>query len=138
MGDNWAEGPRTYKGLATHGYPNMFWLNGPQSSATASATHTLDEIATHIAKVIAKMNKEEVDKEGAGGPDTDASEKDGPEGGGFQSGLDARCPVTLAGQADWPQDAARGGREGARPRARRKGCARAQLRQQPLRCATAP
>ncbi len=31
LNDKWADGPRTYLGLATHGFPNMFMITGPQS-----------------------------------------------------------------------------------------------------------
>lgn len=31
--DHWRDGVRTYLGLASHGFPNLFMINGPQSSA---------------------------------------------------------------------------------------------------------
>ena len=43
---------------ATRGFPNMFWLNGPQGIITNSATFALDEISTHIAHITAKMRQE--------------------------------------------------------------------------------
>ncbi len=32
----WADGPRTYLGVATHGFPNMFMITGPQSPSVLS------------------------------------------------------------------------------------------------------
>jgi cyclohexanone monooxygenase len=32
----WADGPRTYLGLTTHGFPNMFMITGPQSPSVLS------------------------------------------------------------------------------------------------------
>jgi cation diffusion facilitator CzcD-associated flavoprotein CzcO/acetyl esterase/lipase len=31
--DHWADGQRAYIGMATHGFPNLFHINGPQSAA---------------------------------------------------------------------------------------------------------
>ena len=31
--DHWAHGQRAYLGMATHGFPNLFHINGPQSAA---------------------------------------------------------------------------------------------------------
>ncbi len=31
LAETWAEGPRTYLGIMTHGFPNMFMITGPQS-----------------------------------------------------------------------------------------------------------
>jgi cation diffusion facilitator CzcD-associated flavoprotein CzcO len=31
LNEKWADGPRTYLGLATHGFPNLFEITGPQS-----------------------------------------------------------------------------------------------------------
>ncbi|SKW94830.1 putative flavoprotein involved in K+ transport [Mycobacteroides abscessus subsp. massiliense] len=33
LADHWSEGQRAYVGMATHGFPNLFHINGPQSSA---------------------------------------------------------------------------------------------------------
>jgi cyclohexanone monooxygenase len=32
----WADGPRTYLGLTTHGFPNLFMITGPQSPSVLS------------------------------------------------------------------------------------------------------
>jgi cyclohexanone monooxygenase len=34
--EKWAEGPRTYLGIATHGFPNLFMITGPQSPSVLS------------------------------------------------------------------------------------------------------
>jgi cyclohexanone monooxygenase len=34
--DKWNEGPRTYLGLMSHGYPNLFFITGPQSPSVLS------------------------------------------------------------------------------------------------------
>jgi cyclohexanone monooxygenase len=34
--EKWESGPRTYLGLATHGFPNMFMITGPQSPSVLS------------------------------------------------------------------------------------------------------
>lgn len=34
--EKWADGPHTYLGLATHGFPNLFMITGPQSPSVLS------------------------------------------------------------------------------------------------------
>ncbi|MEQ3549538.1 NAD(P)/FAD-dependent oxidoreductase [Pseudonocardia nematodicida] len=34
--DKWADGPRSYLGVATHGFPNLFMITGPQSPSVLS------------------------------------------------------------------------------------------------------
>jgi len=34
--EKWVEGPRTYLGIATHGFPNLFMITGPQSPSVLS------------------------------------------------------------------------------------------------------
>src|SRR5262249_60739043 len=34
--EKWADGPRTYLGVATRGFPNMFMITGPQSPSVLS------------------------------------------------------------------------------------------------------
>jgi cyclohexanone monooxygenase len=34
--DEWAQGPHSYLGLATHGFPNLFMITGPQSPSVLS------------------------------------------------------------------------------------------------------
>ncbi|MEL6892841.1 MAG: alpha/beta hydrolase fold domain-containing protein, partial [Actinomycetota bacterium] len=36
LGKKWADGPKTYLGLMTHGFPNLFMVTGPQSPSVLS------------------------------------------------------------------------------------------------------
>jgi len=36
LSETWADGPRTYLGLAVHGFPNLFTITGPQSPSVLS------------------------------------------------------------------------------------------------------
>ncbi len=36
LADKWADGPRTYLGLTTQGFPNLFVITGPQSPSVLS------------------------------------------------------------------------------------------------------
>ncbi|QYG91945.1 NAD(P)/FAD-dependent oxidoreductase [Iamia sp. SCSIO 61187] len=52
--DAWAEGPRTYLGLAVHGFPNLFTVTGPGSPSVltnmvVSIEHHVDWIADAVA-----------------------------------------------------------------------------------------
>ena len=44
--DRWADGPQTYLGLATHGFPNMFMITGPQSPSVL--TNMVVAIEQHV------------------------------------------------------------------------------------------
>ncbi len=44
--DKWADGPRTYLGLATHGFPNLFLITGPGSPSVLS--NMLPSIEQHV------------------------------------------------------------------------------------------
>jgi cyclohexanone monooxygenase len=44
--DEWAEGPKTYLGLMTHGFPNMFMITGPGSPSVLSNMPT--SIEQHV------------------------------------------------------------------------------------------
>lgn len=57
--DAWAEGPRTYLGLAVHGFPNLFTVTGPGSPSVltnmiVSIEHHVDWIADALAHVAAE------------------------------------------------------------------------------------
>uniref|UniRef100_UPI002610B0DF flavin-containing monooxygenase n=1 Tax=uncultured Chloroflexus sp. TaxID=214040 RepID=UPI002610B0DF len=50
LNDKWAEGPRTYLGLATHGFPNLFMITGPQSpSVLTNMTVAIEQHVEWIA-----------------------------------------------------------------------------------------
>jgi cation diffusion facilitator CzcD-associated flavoprotein CzcO len=49
----WADGPRTYLGLTTHGFPNMFMITGPQSpSVLSNMPVAIEQNSDFIAGVI--------------------------------------------------------------------------------------
>jgi cation diffusion facilitator CzcD-associated flavoprotein CzcO len=52
--EHWQEGVRTYLGLASHGFPNLFMINGPQSSA-GNNPRTTEFQAELITRCIAEM-----------------------------------------------------------------------------------
>ena len=52
LSEKWSHGPRTYLGLHSHGFPNMFFLGAIQTGLTSNFTHTLKEQARHIAFVV--------------------------------------------------------------------------------------
>ncbi len=55
--DKWAAGPRTYLGLATAGYPNLFIITGPGSpSVLASMTVGIEHHVDWITQCIAWLN----------------------------------------------------------------------------------
>ena len=52
----WQEGPRTFLGLATHGFPNMFMITGPGSpSVLASMIQAIEQHVDWIADCMAHM-----------------------------------------------------------------------------------
>mgnify|MGYP003776837655 CR=1 FL=1 len=58
----WADGPRTYLGLATHGFPNMFMITGPQSpSVLSNMPVTIEQNAEFIAGLIGHMRETDAD-----------------------------------------------------------------------------
>lgn len=54
--EKWAEGPRTYLGLATAGFPNMFMITGPQSpSVLSNMPVSIEQHVEWIAACIRQM-----------------------------------------------------------------------------------
>ena len=49
LADKWAEGPSTFHGLHSHGFPNVYFMGFVQSVISANAPHVLAEQARHIA-----------------------------------------------------------------------------------------
>lgn len=47
LADKWAEGPKTYLGLAVHGFPNLFVVTGPGSPSVLS--NMIVSIEQHVA-----------------------------------------------------------------------------------------
>jgi cation diffusion facilitator CzcD-associated flavoprotein CzcO len=58
----WVDGPRTYLGLTTHGFPNLFMITGPQSpSVLSNMPVAIEQNAEFIAGLIAYMREHDVD-----------------------------------------------------------------------------
>ncbi|MCK9991837.1 MAG: hypothetical protein Dbin4_00357 [Alphaproteobacteria bacterium] len=52
LSTKWADGPRTYHGFFSNGFPNCFFMGMIQTGMTANFTHMLNEQANHIAYVV--------------------------------------------------------------------------------------
>lgn len=53
LDEYWADGFRSLHGLASHNFPNYFWVNGmSQAGVTANFAHTLTEQAAHVGYII--------------------------------------------------------------------------------------
>jgi cyclohexanone monooxygenase len=52
LSEKWANGLRTYHGLFSHGFPNMFFMGLTQTGSTISVPHMLQEQADHIAYLV--------------------------------------------------------------------------------------
>ena len=56
--DKWAEGPRTYLGLMSAGYPNLFTITGPQSpSVLSNMPVSIEQHVEFIARIIAAVHE---------------------------------------------------------------------------------
>jgi cyclohexanone monooxygenase len=54
--EKWADGPRTYLGLMSHGYPNLFTITGPQSpSVLSNMPVSIEQHVDFIARVIGDL-----------------------------------------------------------------------------------
>jgi cyclohexanone monooxygenase len=52
LSERWAEGTRSFFGLHTRGFPNLFMLTVIQASATYNYLHVTDEQAHHLAHIV--------------------------------------------------------------------------------------
>jgi cyclohexanone monooxygenase len=60
--DKWADGPRTYLGLTTHGFPNLFVITGPQSpSVLSNMPVAIEQNVEWIAGLIEYMQAHDLD-----------------------------------------------------------------------------
>jgi cyclohexanone monooxygenase len=60
--DKWEHGPRTYLGIATAGFPNMFMITGPGSpSVLASMITAIEQHVDWIADAIVYLDKADLD-----------------------------------------------------------------------------
>ncbi|KAF2012865.1 flavin-binding monooxygenase-like family protein [Aaosphaeria arxii CBS 175.79] len=58
MGDKWAEqGATTLHGIATHDFPNLFFLGPSQIGVTVNIRYVLDTLASHIANILSLSQK---------------------------------------------------------------------------------
>jgi len=56
LAEKWAEGPRTYLGLTSVGFPNMFTITGPQSpSVLSNMPVSIEQHVEFIARIIGDM-----------------------------------------------------------------------------------
>ena len=61
--EKWAAGPRTYLGLGTHGFPNLFTITGPQSpSVLTNMPMAIEQHVEWIGDCIAYMNEHGYDR----------------------------------------------------------------------------
>jgi len=58
LADAWHDGPRTYLGVATSGFPNLFMITGPGSpSVLSNMVISIEQHVDFIADLIAKMHE---------------------------------------------------------------------------------
>ena len=58
LSEKWAEGPRTYLGLMSHGYPNLFTITGPQSpSVLSNMPVSIEQHVEFIGRIVADMRE---------------------------------------------------------------------------------
>lgn len=59
LSEKWADGPETFHGVMSSGFPNFFFLptNYTQGTAGVNFVHTLEETNIHIAAVIAELEQ---------------------------------------------------------------------------------
>jgi len=56
--EKWAQGPRTYLGLMSHGYPNLFTITGPQSlSVLSNMPVSIEQHVDFIARIIGELRE---------------------------------------------------------------------------------
>lgn len=61
--ENWAEGPKTYLGLATSGFPNLFMITGPGSpSVLSNMIPSIEQHVEWIADCIGHAREQGVDR----------------------------------------------------------------------------
>ncbi len=55
LGDYWAKGMRTYHGLMSHQFPNLYHMGFTQTGYTPNFTYQLDKQSQHLAKVFVDL-----------------------------------------------------------------------------------
>ncbi|PKB13289.1 cation diffusion facilitator CzcD-associated flavoprotein CzcO [Novosphingobium kunmingense] len=60
--DKWSDGPLTFMGLQSHGFPNMFMLGGPHSGATfCNVPRCLEQAVEFVTPLIKYMEENGID-----------------------------------------------------------------------------
>ena len=54
LSKKWADGLRTFHGMHTHGFPNLFNIGTAQGGFTANFPHSMDEQSQHIAYIVSE------------------------------------------------------------------------------------
>jgi len=58
--EKWSEGPRTYLGLMSAGFPNLFMITGPQSpSVLSNMPVSIEQHVEFISRIIAELQHRE-------------------------------------------------------------------------------
>lgn len=52
LSEHWKHGPRTFFGMQTHGFPNLFFMRVAQAGASFNFVHTADEQTRHMGYII--------------------------------------------------------------------------------------
>ena len=52
LGDKWSDGIKTFLGIHTRGFPNMFIMAGPQGQAAFNFMSLLEQQAKHVTTVV--------------------------------------------------------------------------------------
>ena len=61
--DHWSEGPRTYLGLSSHGFPNMFMVTGPGSpSVLSNMVVSIEQHVDWITDLIAEAARRSIER----------------------------------------------------------------------------
>jgi cyclohexanone monooxygenase len=108
----WLDGPETFHGVMSSGFPNFFFLptNNMQGTATVNFVHSLEDTGQHIARVIAELEHREV----VGDPDREAENE-------YVAQLSAGTGLALMGSREFLESCTPGrwnneGDPAARPR----------------------
>ncbi|MDX6234957.1 MAG: hypothetical protein QOH68_4096 [Nocardioidaceae bacterium] len=72
LSDVWAEGPKTYLGLAVHGFPNLFTVTGPGSPSVLS--NMVVSIEQHVEWIVDYIERLRIDGIAWTEPEVDAQE----------------------------------------------------------------
>ncbi|GAA4756471.1 flavin-containing monooxygenase [Actinomycetospora chibensis] len=63
LAEKWAEGPRTYLGIATHDFPNLFMITGPQSpSVLSNMPVSIEQHVDWVAGCLRHLRDQGVDR----------------------------------------------------------------------------